>query len=52
MTKDTSDVIRQYEVQDLNDLLTAWTSASETAHPFGMSGRHRFLYRELSAEVW
>jgi putative acetyltransferase len=34
MTKDTSDVIRQYEDQDLNDLLTAWAAASEIAHPF------------------
>ena len=34
MTKETSDVIRQYEDQDLNDLLTAWAAASEIAHPF------------------
>lgn len=52
MTKDTSDVIRQYEDQNLNDLLTASPAASETAHPFGMPGWHRFLSRELSAEVW
>jgi putative acetyltransferase len=34
MIEDTSDVIRQYEDQDLNDLLTAWAAASEIAHPF------------------
>lgn len=34
MTNDTSDVIRQYEDQDLSDLLTAWAAASEIAHPF------------------
>jgi len=34
MTKDTSDVIRQYEDQDLEDLLAAWAAASEIAHPF------------------
>ncbi|WP_246151753.1 GNAT family N-acetyltransferase [Rubripirellula reticaptiva] len=27
-------MIRQYENQDLNDLLTAWAAASEIAHPF------------------
>jgi putative acetyltransferase len=27
-------MIRQYEVQDLDDLLTAWAAASEIAHPF------------------
>ena len=34
MTEDTSAVIRQYEDQDLDDLLTAWAAASEIAHPF------------------
>ena len=27
-------MIRQYEGQDLQDLLTAWAAASEIAHPF------------------
>lgn len=27
-------MIRQYEDQDLDDLLTAWAAASEIAHPF------------------
>ena len=27
-------MIRQYEDQDLDDLLTAWSAASEIAHPF------------------
>ncbi len=52
MTEDTSDVITQYVDEDLDDLLTASSAASETAHPFVMPARHRILYRELSAEVW
>jgi SAM-dependent methyltransferase len=31
---DDRNVIRQYENQDLDDLLTAWAAASEIAHPF------------------
>ncbi len=34
MTNDTSNVIRLYADQDLNDLLTAWAAASEIAHTF------------------
>ena len=31
---DDRNLIRQYENQDLDDLLTAWAAASEIAHPF------------------
>ncbi|MEQ9408449.1 MAG: GNAT family N-acetyltransferase [Fuerstiella sp.] len=58
MIKDTPTVIRQYEDQDLNDLLTAWAAASEIAHPFLSE---EFLASELenipnlylpNAETW
>lgn len=34
MIEDKSDIIRLYEERDLDDLLAAWASASEIAHPF------------------
>ena len=34
MTNDTSEMIRQYDDQDLEDLLGVWAAASEIAHPF------------------
>lgn len=34
MSEDNSGVVRPYKDRDLDDLLAAWESASEIAHPF------------------
>ncbi len=51
-------IIREYQTTDLNDILTAWESASRLAHPFLQEDfleqeRHNIPHLYLpNAETW